>query len=114
MGGIQTPTVLCLKNDQNRKRSSDLANIKNEEEVKVKKEIVPVKSGDIFIRKETEKIIPIADIHARISQCESKYTYYGTHDQILDLKDAEQEEEPLLYDDTGSLLMSERQTNIFN
>jgi len=112
--GIQTPTVLCLKNDQIRKRVCDLMSSNTEPEVKMKKQSLPVKPGDISIRKESAKLIPIADIHAKIPQCQSKYTYYGNHDQILDSEDAEKEEDPLLYDDTGSLIMSERQSNIFN
>ena len=73
-----------------------------------------VKKGNLVVRKVTEKIIPIADIHARIPQCETKYTYYGTHDHILDDDEAGKEDEPLLYDDTGQLNLSQRQQEVLN
>ena len=58
--------------------------------------------------------IPIEDIHKNIPNCESKYPYYGTHDNILEDDDAEAEDVPLFYDDTGTFQLSTKQREIFN
>lgn len=58
--------------------------------------------------------IPIEDIHKNIPNCESKYPYYGTHDNILEGDDAEAEDVPLFYDDTGTFQLSQKQKEIFN
>lgn len=58
--------------------------------------------------------IPIEDIHKNIPNCESKYPYYGTHDNILEGDDAKAEDLPLFYDDTGTFQLSPKQKEIFN
>ena len=115
--GLHTPTVLWRSNQQARKRKLDIDQIATTE-LRTADQASTLensgKTGNLLIRKVTEKMIPIADIHARIPQCETKYTYYGTHDHILDDDEAGKEEEPLLYDDTGKLKLSQRQQEVLN
>ena len=115
--GLHTPTVLWRSNQQARKRKLDIDQIATTELRTADRASTlenSGKTGNLLIRKVTEKMIPIADIHARIPQCETKYTYYGTHDHILDDDEAGKEEEPLLYDDTGRLKLSQRQQEVLN
>jgi len=117
--GLHTPTVLWRSNLQARKRKLDIDQIATTElrtadQASTLESSNSGKTGNLLIRKVTEKMIPIADIHARIPQCETKYTYYGTHDHILDDDEAGKEEEPLLYDDTGRIKLSTRQQEVFN
>ena len=119
--GLHTPTLLWRGgNQQARKRKLDIDQIATTE-VRTADQTSTLesnnigKTGNLLIRKVTEeKMIPIADIHARIPQCETKYTYYGTHDHILDDDEAGKEEEPLFYDDTGKLNLSQRQQEVLN
>ena len=58
--------------------------------------------------------IPIEDIHKNIPNCESKYPYYGTHDNILEDDESEVLDAPLFYDDSGTFQLSSKQKEIFN
>jgi len=58
--------------------------------------------------------IPIEDIHKNIPNCETKYPYYGTHDNILEGDETETEDAPLFYDDSGTFQLSSKQKEIFN
>jgi len=58
--------------------------------------------------------IPIEDIHKNIANCETKYPYYGTHDNILEGDETETEDAPLFYDDSGTFQLSSKQKEIFN
>ena len=104
--GLATPTVLST-----RKRGRDVEGVRTVDSLdKGEREEGPAaRPGDISIRKVTEALIPIADIHARIPHCSSKYSYYGSHSQILDPGEGEQCGEPLLYDSSGQLSLSEEQ-----
>ena len=53
-------------------------------------------------RESIDTHIPIEEIHKNIPNCESKYPYYGTHDNILEGDDTEAEDVPLFYDETGT------------
>ena len=113
--GLHTPTLMWqtkkikfdTENFKSEKRSADQTN-------KLEKQERLPRSGQMLIRKDTERLIPIADIHARLPACQSKYTYYGSHDQILDPEEEQREQEPLSYDDKGSIQMSEQQQDVFN
>eukprot|EP00092_Neocalanus_flemingeri_P018405 GFUD01019919.1.p1 GENE.GFUD01019919.1~~GFUD01019919.1.p1 ORF type:complete len:635 (+),score=119.44 GFUD01019919.1:66-1970(+) len=58
--------------------------------------------------------IPIEDIHKNIPNCESKYPYYGTHDNILEDDQSEVLDVPLFYEDTGTFQLSSKQKEILN
>jgi hypothetical protein len=65
-------------------------------------------------RESIDTHIPIEEIHKNIPNCESKYPYYGTHDNILEGDDTEAEDVPLFYDETGTFQLSLKQKEIFN
>ena len=114
--GLKTPTVLW-RHQQTRRRKLQMDRGSCQAELRTADNVDSpelVRTNDVSIKKVMEKVIPIADIHARIPHCETKYTYYGTHDHIMKEEETGQEEEPLLYTDSGELQLSPNQLDVLH
>ena len=114
--GLKTPTVLW-RHQETRRRKLQMDRGRCQGELRAADNVdTPelIRRDDVSIKKVMEKMIPIADIHARIPHCETKYTYYGTHDHIMKDEETGKEEEPLLYNDSGQLKLSSRQLEVLH